>query len=115
MTFTPEYSYIYEGEKPRIYKEKGEEMKRTRKIIAILLTVLTLMSVISAATPVLAAEVTETAENTEATLENSETIEAEKAEQAVTNEPEILNEVVEWRTESAQNRPLSYMSYMIEL
>ena len=44
-------------------------MKKTRKLIAILLTVLTVMSVISAATPVFAVEITEMAETMNGTTE----------------------------------------------
>ena len=93
-------SYISEVEKPRIYTEKGESMKKSRKIIAILLTVLTLMSVVSAATPVLAVEVTELTESAEETSETLNTEEAE--EQTATDEPEPLNEMVEWRTENTK-------------
>ena len=95
-------------------------MKKVRKIIAVLLTVLTLMSVISAATPALATEVTELTENAETISETSETAETETAEidsetseTAETEnvdsenteeqaEPEVLTEIVEWRTESTK-------------
>lgn len=94
-------------------------MKRTRKTIAVLLTVLTLLSVISAATPILAAEVTEIteAESTEAatktvetTAEITETAETEESENSVTeaesstvtDEPVVINEMIEWRTESTK-------------
>ncbi len=58
--------------------KKVNGMKKIRKLIAVLLTVLTLMSVISAATPVLATEVTEknalnsTLEQYKTEIENSE-------------------------------------------
>ena len=82
-------------------------MKKTRKIIAILLTVLTLMSVISVATPVLATEVTEVTENqnSESISESSENADAEEnedTEEASSDESEILNEMVEWRTENTK-------------
>ncbi|MEE1505302.1 MAG: DNRLRE domain-containing protein [Acutalibacteraceae bacterium] len=81
-------------------------MKKSRKIIAILLTVLTLMSVISAAMPVFAVEVTENAvtESGNSITEASEATETEEnaEEQTATDEPEPLNEMVEWRTENTK-------------
>ncbi len=76
---------------------KGDEkMKTTRKIIAIVLTVLTIMSVMSVATPVFAAEITDIANSN---LGNVEEIEPEENGE---NESEVLNEMVEWRTESTK-------------
>lgn len=95
------FRHIYTRAKKLEYiKRKVKRMKKVRKIIAILLMVLTLMSVISAATPVLAVEVTELTESAEETSETLNTEEAE--EQTTSDEPEILNEMVEWRTESTK-------------
>ena len=72
-------------------------MEKTRKLIAILLTVLTFMSVSSAATPVFAEEVTEITETTEATSGTADTTEVE--ENGKTEEDEILYEDTNRRDE----------------
>ena len=80
-------------------------MKKTRKIIAILLTVLTFMSVSSAATPVFAEEVTEITETTEATSGTADTTELE--ENGKTEEDEILYEDTNRRDEYTKHFVMS--------
>ena len=78
-------------------------MKTSKKVLAILLTIATLIGIFSCATPVLATEVTEITEAESDANEVFEATEAEEnAEQSTSDEPEILNEVVEWRTETAK-------------
>ncbi len=85
-------------------------MKRTTKILSLILSVVTLLSVFSVATPVFAMEVTEaTSESTENTEDNtvSEEVETEEATKA-----EIISEIKEDRTEYTKYFRMSDGSYM---
>ena len=82
-------------------------MKKSTKILSLILSVLTLLSVFSVATPVFAAEVTsESAENIDA-VTASENIEAEEQTEA-----EIVSEIEDMRTEHTKYFRMSDGSYM---
>lgn len=105
MKFLPLFViYIWNHKGTTKYENGGQKMKTSKKVLAVLLTIATLIGIFSCATPVLAVEVTEIAESqtSESTSETSENEETEKTEEEETNEPEILNEMVEWRTESTK-------------
>ena len=77
-------------------------MKMANKIISLLLTILTLLSIMSAATPVLATEVTGNGETESSDSYEDLNFQDEVEEESSANEPEVLNEMVEWRTESTK-------------
>ena len=85
-------------------------MKKTTKILSLILSVLTLFSVFSVATPVFAEEVTE------ATSESSEIIDetpvTEETETEVNEEAEIVSEIEDMRTEHTKYFRMSDGSYM---
>ncbi len=83
-------------------------MKKVRKIIALILTVLTLVSIFSVSTPVFAAEVQAAAVESEYE-ENAE--EAEETESSEEQEPFILSENTERRTENTKHFLMSDGSY----
>ena len=78
------------------------KMKMANKIISLLLTILTLLSIMSAATPVLATEVTGNGETESSDSYEDLNFQDEVEEESSANEPEVLNEMVEWRTESTK-------------
>ena len=80
-------------------------MKKTRKLIAILLTVLTVMSVISAATPVFAVEITEMAETMNGT---TEIVSEEQNLNDGEKESEILYEDISRRDKYTKHFVMSY-------
>ena len=86
-------------------------MKKTTKILSLILSVLTLLSVFSAATPVFAEEVTEltseNAENVDDVIVSSEETETEETEEA-----EIVSEIEDMRTEHTKYFRMSDGSYM---
>ena len=86
-------------------------MKKSTKILSLILSVLTLLSVFSAATPVFAEEVTElTSEN----IENVDdvTVSSEETETEENEEAEIVSEMEDMRTEYTKYFRMSDGSYM---
>jgi len=81
-------------------------MKKSTKILSLILSVLTLLSVFSVATPVFAAEVT--SESTE-TIDDM-TISSEETEE--TEQAEIVSEIEDMRTEHTKYFRMSDGSYM---
>ena len=78
-------------------------MKRTIKIISVVLTVIMFFSVFSAANPVIAAEVQElTTENTAEKAESDNITQEDTESESSESEVEILNEIEELRTEDTK-------------
>ena len=86
-------------------------MKKSTKILSLILSVLTLLSVFSAATPVFAEEVTAlTSENAENV--NDVTVSSEETETEENEEAEIVSEMEDMRTEYTKYFRMSDGSYM---
>ena len=86
-------------------------MKKSTKILSLILSVVTLLSVFSTATPVFAEEVTElTSESTENV--NDVTVSSEETETEVNEEAEIVSEIEDMRTEYTKYFRMSDGSYM---
>ena len=86
-------------------------MKKSTKILSLILSVLTLLGVFSVATPVLATEVTE---YTNASAENVDDkgVSSEEAETEENEEAEIVSEIEDMRTEHTKYFRMSDGSYM---
>ena len=86
-------------------------MKKSTKILSLILSVLTLLSVFSVATPVFATEVTMlTSENAENV--NDVTVSSEETETEENEEAEIVSEIEDMRTEHTKYFRMSDGSYM---
>ncbi len=82
-------------------------MKTSKKVLAVLLTIATLIGIFSCATPVFAEEVvnaeeTQALENSSETSESAETEIDDETEENESDEPEVLNEIVELRNENTK-------------